>query len=74
MEITTTHLIMAVLGGCMSYILYLIKKYQTKVDELESRVTRIETIISLLGDIKDEISNIKVDVAVIKNKVNNKDY
>lgn len=57
------------LGAVVTYLLWVIKKYQAKVDELDNRVTRIETIISLLGDIKQEISGIKCDIAVIKNKI-----
>lgn len=68
----STQTIVMILGGLVGYIFWLIKKYQSKVDELDNRVTRIETIITLLGDIKEEISNIKCDVAVIKNNTNRK--
>lgn len=45
-----------------------LRKYVNKVDELDIRVTRIETILAVLGDIKSDINIIKTDVEVIKSK------
>ena len=66
---TTTELILAVITFGGGYALWLMKRYINKVDTLEGRVTKVETIIDLLGNIKEEIGNIKTDVAVIKSKV-----
>lgn len=43
-----------------------LKKYINKVDALEVRITRIETLLEVLGDIKSDINIIKTDVEVIK--------
>lgn len=65
-----TQLFLALMGVIMGYLLWLIKRYQTKVDDLDSRVTKVETIMGLLGDIRSDLSSMKTDIEVIKTKLN----
>ncbi len=71
MEISMMIKMGLVFWGCITaYLFWMIKRYQTKVDDLEHRVTKIETLMELLGDISKDIGTVKTDVAVIKSKVN----
>lgn len=69
MELNTAKLLMLVMGSVMSYMFWILKRYQNKVDELETRMTKVETIMELLGDIKSDLAHVKTDVEVIKSKV-----
>ncbi len=60
---------MAVFTGIMGLQWWQIKRYITKVDNLENRVTKIETMMELLGDIKADVGGIKTDVEVIKSRM-----
>lgn len=70
MDINLTQLFLAIVGVIMGYLLWLIKRYQIKVDELDNRVTKVETIMDLLGDIRSDLSAMKTDIEVIKTKLN----
>jgi len=69
MSITISQIVMMLMGGLMSLQWWNIKKYITKVDQLDSRVTKIETVLGMLGDINTKIGAIETDVAVIKSKL-----
>lgn len=62
-------LILMVMGGIVSYLFWQLKRYIIKVDDLENRVIAIETVIGLLGDIKEDLHSVKTDVEVIKSKL-----
>lgn len=62
-------LIMLVIGGFMGLLWWQVKRYITKVDDIENRVIKLETVMCMLGDIRTEIGDIKSDVAVIKSKI-----
>lgn len=69
MEINLTQLLMLVIGAIMGYIMWIVKRYQIKVDNLETRMTKVETIMDLLGDIKADLNTVKTDVEVIKSRL-----
>lgn len=59
-----------IVSALISYLLWTVRRYQTKVDELDIRVTKVEIIMTLLGDIKSDLNTVKTDVEVIKAKLN----
>lgn len=69
MEVSFIEVATALCTGIVSYLGWNIKRYQTKVDDLESRVKTIETIMDLLGNIREDINQVKTDVEVIKSKI-----
>ena len=63
-----------ILAGMMllvGYFVWIIKRYQNKVDEMDNRLTKVETILTVLGDIKDDLAFLRTDVAVIKSRLDN---
>lgn len=52
--------------GCFGWFL---RNYKDKVDQLETRMVKLETIIELLGNIKQDITEVKIDVVAIKTKI-----
>lgn len=48
---------------------YFFKRYSSKVDELENRMVKVETIMTSLLDIHKDIQQVKTDVEVIKVKL-----
>ena len=69
MDISLTNLFMMIVGSIMGYLMWVVKRYQTKVDELDTRMTKVETIMELLGDIQTNLNTVKTDVEVIKSKL-----
>jgi len=66
--LTTGTALSYLFGAVITFMGWTLRKYVNKVDELDIRVTRIETILAVLGDIKSDINIIKTDVEVIKSK------
>lgn len=64
-----TQLFMLIVGLIMGYLMWVIKRYQGKVDSLETRMIKVETIMELLGDIKNDLNTVKTDVEVIKSRM-----
>ncbi len=62
-----------ILSGILFMILgafgYFFKRYSSKVDELENRMVKVETIMTSLLDIHKDIQQVKTDVEVIKVKL-----
>lgn len=52
--------------GCFGWFL---RNYKDKVDQLETRMVKLETIIELLGNIKQDLNDVKIDVVEIKTKI-----
>ena len=52
--------------GCFGWCL---RNCKDKVDQLETRMVTLETIIELLGNIKQDINDVKIDVVEIKTKI-----
>ena len=66
MVLTTGTALSYLFGFVIAYMGWTLRKCVNKVDELDVRVTRIETLLEVLGDIKSDINIIKTDVEVIK--------
>lgn len=60
---------MGIFSGGMGLMWWNVKRYISKVDDIENRVIKLETVVDLLGDIRKELGLIKTDVEVIKSKV-----
>lgn len=69
MTITVMQILMLVIGGINTLLFWFVKKYINKVDDIENRVIQLETVINLLGDIKDDLHKVRTDVEVIKSKI-----
>lgn len=65
-----TEIVISIVASIMAYFFYSIRAYHVKVNELDARVTKVETIIELLGDIKKDLHTVRTDVEVIKSKLN----
>lgn len=61
-------LFMLVVTGLMGILWWQVKRYITKVDDIDTRLVKVEVIMEMLGDIKTEIGDIRQDVAVIKSR------
>jgi len=54
-----------------AFLLWLMKRKFSEIDDLDTRVTRIETKLDVLGDISESLHHVRTDVEVIKNRVEN---
>ena len=57
--------------GCFCFIGWLIKHKFNAVDELDTRMTKVETKLDVLGDIRTTLSELRTDVEVIKKSLDN---
>lgn len=58
------------LGGSIgAFLLWLLKRKFNEIDELDTRVIKIETKFDVLGDINESLHYVRTDVEVIKSKV-----
>lgn len=58
-------------GSVVTFLLWLVKRKFSEIDDLDTRVTRIETRMDVLGDISESLQHVSTDVAVIKQRVEN---
>lgn len=63
-----TIVIMAVVG----FIAWLIQLKLKQIDNINDRVTTIETKLDVMGDINTSLAELKTDVAVIKHRLEGK--
>lgn len=70
MNISVEAIGMLILTGAWGYLMWTVKRNTMKVDKLESRVVKVETVLEIMGDIRNDIQSVKTDVEVIKAKVN----
>lgn len=69
-EISIEALIMAAMvSGVIGYLWWSMKQLILKVDDHEKRLVKVETILVILGDIKEDIGVIRTDVEVLKSRV-----
>jgi flagellar biogenesis protein FliO len=66
--ITVEFLAMGIITLVFGYVSWEVKRLITKVDDLNNRVTKVETILDVLGDIRDDINIIRTDVEVLKSR------
>ena len=58
-----------VLVGLLGFIGWLIKDRFKKLEEVDSRLTKVETKLDVLGDINATLNKLKTDVEIIKIQV-----
>lgn len=62
-----------VIIGVLGFIGWLIRERFTALDHLETRVTTIETKMDVMGDINTALNELKTDIAVIKERLEQQD-
>ena len=69
-EISIEALIMAAMvSGVIGYLWWSMKQLILKVDDHEKRLVKVETILVILGDIKEDIGVSRTDVEVLKSRM-----
>lgn len=58
-----------VLVGLLGFIGWLIKDRFKKLEDVDSRLTKVETKLDVLGDINATLNKLKTDVEIIKIQV-----
>ena len=58
-----------VVVGLLGFIGWLIKDRFKKLEEVDSRLTKVETKLDVLGDINATLNKLKTDVEIIKIQV-----
>lgn len=59
---------MAVVG----FIAWLLQLKLKQIDNINDRITTVETKLDVMGDINTSLAELKTDVAVIKHRLENK--
>ena len=57
------------LTGIFGFMGWLIKAKFTKLEEVDLRLTKVETKLDVLGDIYNTLSTLRTDVEIIKSKL-----
>ena len=60
-----------VVVGLLGFIGWLIKDRFKKLEEVDSRLTKVETKLDVLGDINATLNKLRTDVEIIKIQVEN---
>ena len=60
-----------VLVGLLGFIGWLIKDRFKKLEDVDSRLTKVETKLDVLGDINATLNKLRTDVEIIKIQVEN---
>lgn len=66
---TTTTAVWAVgilVTSIVSFFGYIMRKKWDKVDDIENRLTKVETKLDVLGDISTTLHRLRTDVEIIK--------
>lgn len=70
MGLETIALIMGlILTGIFGFVGWLIKAKFTKLEEVDSRLTKVEVKLDVLGDINTTLNQLRTDVEIIKAKL-----
>ena len=70
--VTAVWLVGAVVMGLLSFIGWLIRDRFKKLEDVDSRLTKVETKLDVLGDINATLNQLRTDVEIIKIQVENK--
>ena len=70
--IESVELITIVIMAVVGFIAWLIQLKLKQIDNINDRVTTIETKLDVMGDINTSLAELKTDVAVIKHKLESK--
>lgn len=57
------------LTGVFGFVGWLIKAKFTKLEEVDTRLTKVETKLDVLGDINTTLNKLRTDVEIIKAKM-----
>ncbi len=63
------YLVGVVVVGLLGFIGWLIKDRFKKLEDVDSRLTKVETKLDVLGDINATLNKLKTDVEIIKIQV-----
>ena len=69
--VTAVWLVGALVMGLLSFIGWLIKDRFKKLEDVDSRLTKVETKLDVLGDINATLNKLRTDVEIIKIQVEN---
>ena len=69
--VTAVWLVGAVVMGLLSFIGWLIRDRFKKLEDVDSRLTKVETKLDVLGDINATLNKLRTDVEIIKIQVEN---
>ena len=69
MEVSEPSIVFLGVTGLFGFVGWLVRRQFTEVENLDSRVTVLETKMNVLGDIKESLNHVKTDVEVIKERV-----
>lgn len=69
--ITAVGLVGVVVIGLLSFIGWLIRDRFKKLEDVDSRLTKVETKLDVLGDINATLNQLRTDVEIIKIQVEN---
>ena len=70
--VTAVWLVGALVMGLLSFIGWLIRDRFKKLEDVDSRLTKVETKLDVLGDINATLNKLRTDVEIIKIQVENK--
>lgn len=70
--IESVELITIVIMAVVGFIGWLIQLKLKQIDNINDRVTTIETKLDVMGDINTSLAELKTDVAVIKHRLEGK--
>lgn len=66
---TTEQIIYAGIIGCFTFLSWLIKDRFKSLDDIETRMITVETKLDVMGDINNNLHELRTDVAVIKQRL-----
>lgn len=58
-----------ILVGMCAFIGWLVRDRFKKLEEVDTRLTKVETKLDVLGDIYNTLSTLRTDVEIIKSKL-----
>jgi hypothetical protein len=69
--VTAVWLVGVVVMGLLSFIGWLVRDRFKKLEDVDSRLTKVETKLDVLGDINATLNKLRTDVEIIKIQVEN---
>ena len=70
--VTAVWLVGVIVMGLLSFIGWLIRDRFKKLEDVDSRLTKVETKLDVLGDINATLNQLRTDVEIIKIQVESK--
>ena len=69
---TAAWVVGAMLAGLFSFLGWVLRRKLVKIDDVESRLTKVETKLDVLGDISTTLHVLRTDVEIIKVRLEEK--